>query len=72
MGGHAHEEVMDSFSKYDVIVTLLIIALLFIFGVFLLRVLKTQCVQYIQGDIQRKLESASTTAAHRTLDVKIV
>lgn len=72
MCGHAHEEVMDSFPKYDVIVTLLIIALLFIFGVFLLRVLKTQCVQYIQGDIQRKLESASTTAAHRTLDVKIV
>lgn len=67
MGNHAHDEIMDELSTSDVIVVIILVMLLFLTGVYILRLLRRQYIKYIQHQIQKALDASD--AQHQTLQI---
>lgn len=66
MGGHAHIEVMEGLTISDITVIIVLVLVLFASGIYLLRMLKRRCIEYMQREIQRELDLAAATASAPT------
>ncbi|CAG5025197.1 unnamed protein product [Parnassius apollo] len=58
--GHAHDEMLDKLSIWDVIVLVVIVMVLVATGCYLFKQLKRHYIKYIQREVKREVEAVLT------------